>query len=188
MNQIEDFNNISVIKPDKLNGIFFSLENKLSNIQQRDRLAICPSTNYACLVGNDKLFGIIIVVDAITYDPVNYKILKTIKVGADTWEYEQSKESRVKVPDLSNHIDDLFEVPKGTTYFFFHWKFYTEVGKFLILIDDITSNLFRTVSHSNLCPNKRRTKTNINAAKRSKIDMDDDDEDIYLNDNLTDIS
>lgn len=164
----DDINKI-IIKPGKLCGEFFQLRDKLATNQQRERIAVCPPSNYPCLVGMESLNNVIIVVDTIVWNVTESTILNITRVRADTWDFCKLKESHVKTPDqLSNQLDDQYEYERGTIQFFFHWKFYVEKNNNIILLDNITSNLFRTVSHSKQCDSKRRPDKKNKRRRRSK--------------------
>jgi len=186
-----DNNNLydMVIKPDKLSGDYFQLQTKLATTQQRERITICPEGNYPCLLGLKSLNNVIIIIDIITWNIVNSTILDISRAGVDTWDFCSSKKTHIKTPDkLSNQLDDIHECEKGTVQFFFHWKFYFENKNNVTLFDDITSNLFRTVSHSKMCNITRRSngkkllkKTQIYKIKytdySNSLSNDDKDED-----------
>lgn len=172
------------VQPGRLSGEHFNLKVELGLKQQRERIAICPPSGYPCLVAKNKLRtpGIIVVADLIIWDTLKSEIINQTCERSDVWKYRREQESWVKTPkQLSSKLNAKNEYENDTIQFFYRWKFYIEKNKTMTFFDEVTSNLFSTVSHSKLCDNKRRhnpKSTNKRGPKRTKLytRTSDDDE------------
>lgn len=150
-----------LVEPDR-SGLHFVLETPVAANQQRERIAICPPSSYIRLVwrsGPPPHSPDLVVTEIRSWGcPPEYSFHQQATI--DSWPFTaQSLEVRPKTPDLlSNNVDKDCELPTGETGFFFHFKIFSfdATACSYRLLDEVTSSVFRTVSHSKLCDSKRR--------------------------------
>jgi len=152
-----------------VSGKYFKMVKNLSIIQQRERIAICPPSDYPEIkiksdinVPSGQLILIIYICHSFVAksDHEDVKSLEPEISCMNVWPTTSEGklcnclEVRPKTPNLlSNKLDN----EKIKTGFFYLFKFYVHdrSKEQFKLLDEFSSNVFRTVSHSNLAINKR---------------------------------
>jgi hypothetical protein len=162
--------------PPNMQGTHFALAMPLVANQQRERIAICPESQYPLLVLTGTLpdTDCIVVAHAIGY---NTEDQIQVQASLNSWPPNATQlEIRAKTPDLLSNTLDLGS--HGATAFYFVFKIYAFVPDTLsyIFYDQVTSNTFRTVSHSKLCDIKRRSAGPRKRQGKKRRTGDDEDE------------
>lgn len=154
-------------------GLYFVLAEPVVEKQQRERIIICSQSKYPHLFAKRcaPRPARLVETDILPYDwdPSFRHQPERVTVWP---EGQLTVELQPKSPKLlSSNIDHEHGKMSGSTGFYLHFKIFTfdEKTRSYQLLDELTSSVFRTISHSKLATITRRANPKVKKGRRPKV-------------------